>query len=64
MFLRSGFELDTWVAEAKRVLETITGEKLAKAKSYSIEQFAIVLYIEELYRKWCPYDDMNWIFEY
>lgn len=29
-----------------------------------LHQFGLILYIEALFSKWCPYDDMSWIYEY
>ena len=34
------------------------------AKRLGPESFGIVMYIEMLFAKWCPYDDLDWIFEY
>lgn len=39
-------------------------EELNKFLSYTEEQRAILLYIETLYGKLSPYDDLKWIFEY
>lgn len=34
------------------------------AKRLGPESFGVVIFINELYAKWCPYDNLQWIFEY
>lgn len=34
------------------------------AKEVGKERFGVAYYINELYAKWCPYDNLDWIFEY
>ncbi|MBO7554063.1 MAG: hypothetical protein J6T82_08545 [Bacteroidaceae bacterium] len=34
------------------------------AERYNDKQITIVFYIAMLFGKWCPYDDLGWIFEY
>jgi hypothetical protein len=54
-----------WIESAK---ETLLNRKDSKlyfyAKELGLENFSIAYYIETLYGKWCPYDNLNWIFEY
>ena len=33
-------------------------------KENTTRQLCIALYIDLLYGKWCPYDDLEWIFKY
>ena len=47
-----------------RTKEGLNADQLQLISQYSEEQFAIILYMEELYSKWCPYDDMKWIYLY
>jgi hypothetical protein len=48
--------------------ETLRNRKDSKlyfyAKELGPENFGIAYYIETLYGKWCPYDNLDWIFEY
>ncbi|NCB84743.1 MAG: hypothetical protein EOM44_09690 [Bacteroidia bacterium] len=67
MFENTKQPLDVWVDNAKAVLvklEKVDKVKFDQASKYTIEQFAVILYIEELFTKWNPYDNMKWIFEY
>jgi hypothetical protein len=54
-----------WIEGGKAILHRRKDAKLyAYAKKLGSENFGIVYFIEELYSKWCPGDDMDWIFEY
>lgn len=61
-------DLMNWENNAKRTLlelkEANKTDLLNNAKKYGLKQFGIILYIEELHRKWNPYDNMEWIFDY
>ena len=50
--------------EAEDIRKNYRGEKLFAAMKYKPEQFAILLYIENLYAKWHPYDSLDWIYCY
>ncbi len=66
MFVTNQIDLDDWMKTAQEVMQNLNPErrKMVEAK-YSIEQIAILVYIEMLYSKWNPYDsDLSWIFEY
>ena len=64
MFMTSLSDFKPWEDMAATWLKDLTGEKKASFEKYSDQQRAIICYIETLFTKWCPYDDMNWIFEY
>ena len=67
MFENTNQPIADWVENAKFVisdLERTDKVKFDQASKYTIEQFAVILYIEELFTKWNPYDNMKWIFEY
>lgn len=64
MFVRGGHQVDDLKKYVEDVLKNLKGEKRKKFLSYTEEQRAIVIYIELLFGKWCPYDDLSWIFEY
>jgi hypothetical protein len=54
-----------WIEEGKAILHKWKDAKLyTYAKKLGPENFGIVYFIEELYSKWCPREDMDWIFEY
>ena len=64
MFCTNHINMDVWAEQAQEVIKKLKGKKLKFAKSMPLHQIALVLYIETLFSKWCPYDDMSWIFEY
>ena len=64
MFCTNHINMDVWAEQAQEVIKKLKGKKLKFAKSMPLHQFGLVLYIETLFSKWCPYDDMSWIFEY
>lgn len=64
MFITNNIDLEEWTKEAQEIKNALSGKKLELANKYPIEQFAIIVYIETLFSKWRPYDDMNWVFEY
>jgi hypothetical protein len=54
-----------WIENGKTILYNRKNPKLYfSAKELGPENFGIVYYIEELFLKWCPYDDVDWIAEY
>lgn len=64
MFVRNRISMEMLKQDAENVLKQLKGEKRKKFMSYTEEQRAIFVYIELLFGKWCPYDDLNWIWEY
>lgn len=64
MFCTNHISIDEWAEQAQEVIKNLKGRKLKFAKSMPLHQFGLVLYIEALFSKWCPYDDMSWIYEY
>ena len=55
---------DYWKEQGKRCLQNANAQTRALAERYTPEQFGVIIYINELYAKWCPYDELDWIFEY
>lgn len=54
-----------WLNIGRKCLHTIRNPKLlAKARRLGPESFAVVYYINELYEKWCPMDDNDWVLNY
>lgn len=64
MFCTNHISIEDWKKEVQKIIKKLKGNKLRLAESMPISQFGMVLYIETLYGKWCPYDDLSWIFEY
>ena len=54
-----------WIHRAKRSLNEQKNIKLFHyAHDLGPERFAVAFYINELFAKWNPYDNLDWIFEY
>ena len=65
MLHKDGDNIGRWIDAGMAVLERQKGPKLFKfAKALGRERFGVVYFINELYAKWCPYDNLDWIFEY
>ena len=59
MFVTHQLDMDSWKQNAANILEELDGEKRRKFLSYSEEQRAILVYIEAIFGKWCPYDNLE-----
>lgn len=67
MFASTVKDENFWLKNAGLVVARLNQndqKKLANAKYYSIEQFAVILYIETLFGKGNPYDSLEWIYKY
>lgn len=68
MFEKSNQSIGYWERYAKRILKELRDDNQIKilhhAESLPLRNFAIVLYIEELFSKHCPMDDIEWIYNY
>jgi hypothetical protein len=64
MFVTNQIDMNEWEQSAEQCLKGLTGEKKLFFSKYSKEQQAIILYIETLFEKWCPCDNLKWIFDY
>lgn len=64
MFLTTKQDLNYWTSYAKDTRKKLTSAKRAKAKQLDDRSFGIVLYIETLFGKFCPFDDFKWIYDY
>ena len=64
MFLHTQQPIEEWANEAKRVRASLDDERRKTAEKYSDEQFGIILYIEDLFAKWCPMESRDFIFSY
>lgn len=64
MFITTEADIKEWEQRGHEIKSQLTGEKLQKSYNYSPREFGIVIFIEELFSRHDPYDDMKWIFEY
>ncbi len=64
MLIQTSHNFDEWVKSAENLSNELKGDRKKKFLSYTPDQRGILLYIEELFAKWCPYDDLEWIFQY
>ncbi len=64
MFISQNINLDEWASEAKNTRKKLPEDKKIKVAELSDESLGILIYIEALFGKFCPYDDFKWIFEY
>lgn len=54
-----------WIENAKKIRPKLQGQAKEQASQLRDEELAILIFIEALYRKWCPMDgDWEWLFEY
>ncbi|MBR2888050.1 MAG: hypothetical protein IKB95_07465 [Bacteroidales bacterium] len=62
MFVKQ--DLDGWIEISQDIKRNLDKEHREKVeKQYTKEQFAIIIYIEELFSKWVG-GDMSWIHQY
>ncbi len=64
MFSETGQSLESWAKDAAETRKSLTGKATEAARSLTNEQLGIVLYINELFIKWCPMEDADFIFNY
>lgn len=65
MLHKDGDNIGQWIEAGKAALKQQNNPKLDKfAKALGQERFGVAFYINELFAKWCPYDNLDWIFEY
>lgn len=64
MFLDTNQSLKHWMDYGVTIKQELSGDKKDFSESYSLETFGIIMYIESLFSKWCPYDTMEWIYKY
>lgn len=64
VFITTKADIKEWEQRGREIKSQLTGEKLQKSYNYSPREFGIVIFIEELFSRHDPYDDMKWIFEY
>ena len=64
MFMTSLSDFKPWEDMVATWLKDLKGEKKASFEKYNDQQRVMICYIETLFTKWCPYDNMDWIFEY
>lgn len=63
-FVTTGQNIEEWERRGVDVKANLTGEKLRNANRYTPQEFGIIVFIEEHYSRFDPYDDMKWIYEY
>lgn len=65
MLHKSGDDIGRWLADGLAAINRLNNPRLFRfAKALGQERFGTVSYINELYLKFCPYDNLDWIFEY
>ena len=64
MFCSVNKDIYRWIRNVEELIKELPEEKKDLAKKYSKETFAIIIYIESLFAKWCPYDSLDWIYQY
>ena len=64
MFITSLSDFKPWEETATTLTMNLKGAKKDSFQKYTEQQKAIVCYIETLFNKWCPYDNLDWILEY
>ena len=64
MFATTGVDINEWVKLAEEAKKELPEEKLAIANRYSIEEFAMLIYIGTQYSSHNPYADMSWTYHY
>lgn len=64
MFCKEHIDIEYWRQYAEKIMKSLSKDKKEFAQKLSIYQFGMVLYIEMLFSKWRPYDDLKWILEY
>lgn len=61
-FVTKHLSVGEWKERGKKFLQTADDNFRQLAAKYSPEQFGVIVYF--LFGKWCPYDDLLWVFEY
>lgn len=57
--------LGKWIKDGKKAVESSDNiEMISSAKRLGPERFGVLFYINTLYAKWNPWDEMKWIFVY
>lgn len=64
MFIQGHLDMDCWKQSAESCLKKLTGERKKTFSKYTPKQRAIIIYIETLFEKWCPCDNLDWIYRY
>lgn len=64
MFVNGRLSVGDWKEQGKKFLQTADENFRQLAAKYTPEQFGVIFYTYCLFGKWCPYDDLSWIFEY
>lgn len=61
----NGEDIGRWIQEGLKSINSLNDPILFKhAKSLGQERFGTAYFINVLYAKWCPYDNLDWILEY
>lgn len=64
MFVTTHQSVGYWKEKGKMCLKEANEQICELADRLTPEQFGVVAYTSELFCKWCPYDDQEWIVEY
>ena len=64
LFIAHNEKMSKWKRIAKKVKSSWSEEEYKRFANYSIDEFAIILFIQSAYEKWYPFEDTSWIKEY
>lgn len=68
VFSTTGGNDKEWVDYGQHTIKRLEAENennlVATAKSFTPEQFGIIIFIQTLFEKWMPGSDMSWILDY
>lgn len=64
MFVTTHQNVGYWKERGKSCLNEDNEQIRVLASKLTPEQFGVVIYISDLYGKWCPYDDLSWLIDY
>ncbi|MDE7080834.1 MAG: hypothetical protein K2O78_04175, partial [Muribaculaceae bacterium] len=62
MFVETNQDLQAWIKQGEEIRGKLIPDKFRIAAKYPPESFGIIVYIESLFSKWCPYNSIEWIY--
>lgn len=62
MFVETNQDLQAWIKHGEEIRGKLVPDKFRIAAKYPPESFGIIVYIESLFSKWYPYDNIEWIY--
>ena len=64
LFITHNENMSKWKRIAKKAKSSLSKEGHEMFDKYSIDEFAVILFIKSAYEKWNPYEDTYWIKDY